>query len=83
MHHNVYVEAEQHKKAEPPPLPSPPLFSPGPTGQFGSKAAKQPTMIQTPRQLLPAPACSCLLAVLFVPRKCSTLVACVIFQSKQ
>lgn len=37
MHHNVYVEAEQHKKAEPPPLPFSPL------AQLASSAAKQPS----------------------------------------
>lgn len=37
MHHNVYVEAEQHKKAEPPLSPFHPF---SPLAQLASSAAK-------------------------------------------
>lgn len=44
MHHNVYVETEQHKKAEPaaPLYPYLPLAQTGPAGQF-DRRAKQPS----------------------------------------
>lgn len=57
MHHNVYVETEQHKKAEPA-APLSPLSLPqprtGPAGQF-DRRAKQPNQAggydSDPRQL--------------------------------
>lgn len=67
MHHNVYVQTEQHKKAEPaaPLCPSATDRPSWPVRQ-ASQATKQAAMIQTPGSLAWP-------AVLFVPRKCSAV----------